>query len=54
MNKNIRKYSVVNRYRGKFSNIQKDLDKTNENAKNNKIVNVNEKENNEIYFKKFL
>ena len=54
VNKNIRKYSVVNRYRGKFSNIQKDLDKTNENAKNNKIVNINEKENNEIDFKKFL
>ena len=55
VNKNIRKYSVVNRYRGKFSNIQKDLDKNNnENTKKNKIININEKENNEIDFKKFL
>ena len=54
VNKNIRKYSVVNRYRGKFSNIQKDLDKINENTKKNNILNINEKENNEIDFKKFL
>ena len=51
VNKNIRKYSVVNRVRGKFNIIQKDIDKKDENIKNN--IN-NEKENNEVDFKKFL
>ena len=52
VNKDIRKYSVVNRYNGKFSNIQKDIDKKDENKKINE--NNNEKESREIDFKKFL
>ena len=52
VNKDIRKYSVVNRYNGKFSNIQKDIDKKDENKKINE--NNNEKENRELDFKKFL
>ena len=51
VNKDIRKYSVVNRYNGKFSNMQKDIDKKDENRK---INENNEKENREIDFKKFL
>ena len=41
INKNIRKYSVVNRYRGKFSNIQKDMEKNIENEKININININ-------------
>ncbi len=51
VNKNIRKYSVVNRYKGKFSSLGKDSDKKEETKKNNRN---NEKENNELDFKKFL
>ena len=55
INKNIRKYSVVNRYRGKFSNIQKDMEKNIENEKININININkEKENKDNDFKDFL
>ena len=63
VNKNIRKYSVVNRYRGKFSNIQKDIEKKIENENININVNINkekekdkekEKENKDSDFKNFL
>ena len=52
VNKDIRKYSFVGKYNGKFSNIQKDIDKKDENKKINE--NNNEKESREIDFKKFL
>ena len=50
VNKNIRKYSVVNRNKGKINKLQKDVDKMSESGK----INLNDKENNEIDFKKFL
>ena len=51
VNKDIRKCSVVNRYNGKFSNIQKNIDKK---IENRKINENNEKEKRKIDFKKFL
>ena len=50
VNKNIRKYSIVNRNKVKNNNLQKDTDKMDESGK----INLNEKEPNEIDFKKFL
>jgi len=63
VNKNIRKYSVTNRYQGKLNNLKKEIEKINENAKlnnnnNNNNINYNnnnEKNNNEKNsFKNFL
>ena len=55
VNKNIRKFNVINRYQGKFSNKQKDNDKDKDKVdENEKIIVNNDKENNEIDFKRFL
>ena len=51
VNRNIRKYSVVNRYRGKFSNIQNDnIEKknSNNNINNNNNNNINNNDNEKL------
>ena len=50
VNQDIRKYSVVNRYQGKIGTLKRDMDKINENEKNNNnnIGDINDNNNNNI------